>query len=109
MEAFSLNYLFYWIFYVFTFRMLFPFPLPSPEPPYPILPPLPSIRVLPLPPTPPPTHSYLTTRAFLTLNCNIHWSYFGLELEACIGLTGEVKTPTWLIVFVHCLLFIRLN
>jgi hypothetical protein len=53
--------LFYWIFHLFTFQMLPPFLISPPEPPYPILPPLASMRVL----AHPPTHCHLSTLAFL--------------------------------------------
>lgn len=54
-----LFFLFYRIFYVFTFQMLSPFPVPS----SPVPPPPDSMRILPLP----PTHSHLTTLAFIPL------------------------------------------
>jgi len=46
---------FYWLFYLFTFHMLFPFPVSPPQAPPPA-----SMTMLPQV----PTHSYLTTLAF---------------------------------------------
>ena len=51
------GFLFYWIFYLFTFQMLSPFLISPPETPYPISPIPASIRVCPQL----STHSYLPT------------------------------------------------
>jgi hypothetical protein len=52
---FSFNFIFYWIYSLFTFQMLSPFLVFPPETPYPVLLPFASMRVFLYPPIHPPT------------------------------------------------------